>query len=66
MLVMSCKNGDAEFPNYNRYLSILLLVLRFHYLVMGEDTYDTTLDNEHKCQIYATMGGSKWKRLCSG
>ena len=26
-------------------------------LVMGEDEYDTALDNAHKCKINATMGG---------
>lgn len=58
MLVMSCKNGDAEFPNYNNSSVYFAYQSPVRTLVMGEDTYDTTLDNEHKCQIYATMGGA--------
>ena len=27
-------------------------------LVLGNDIYDNTLDNEHKCRIYSTMGGA--------
>lgn len=58
MLVMSCKNGDAEFPNYDNSAVYFAYQSPVRTLVMGEDTYDTSLDNEHKCQIYATMGGA--------
>ena len=27
-------------------------------LILGNDIYDNTLDNEHKCRIWATMGGA--------
>ncbi|MCR4916618.1 MAG: DUF5627 domain-containing protein, partial [Prevotella sp.] len=27
-------------------------------LVLGNDIYDNTLDNEHKCRIWSTMGGA--------
>jgi len=59
LLLTGCKNGDADFPDYEKGVSVY-----FPYqspvrtLVMGEDEYDTTLDNQHKCQIQATMGGS--------
>lgn len=28
-----------------------------HTLVLGNDIYDNSLDNDHKCRIWATMGG---------
>lgn len=55
----SCENGDIDFPDYEKGTTVY-----FPYqspvrtLVMGEDEYDTTLDNAHKCQIQATMGGA--------
>ena len=29
-----------------------------HSLILGNDIYDNTLDNAHKCRIWATMGGA--------
>ena len=31
-------------------------------LVLGNDIYDNSLDNEHKCRIWATMGGAYYGR----
>lgn len=56
--ISSCKNGDAEFPNYDHSTVYFSHQTPVRTLVMGEDTYDTSLDNEHKCKIYATMGGA--------
>lgn len=56
-IATSCKNGDWEFPNYDHTAVYFAYQSPVRTLVMGEDTYDTTLDNEHKCQIIATMGG---------
>lgn len=57
--VTSCQNVDVEFPDYEGGISVYFA---YQYpvrtIVLGEDTYDTTLDNEHKCEIYGTMGGS--------
>ena len=54
----SCKNQDFEFDDYEGGSSVYFA---YQYpvrtLVMGEDIYDTSLDNSHKCKIYATMGG---------
>ncbi len=54
----SCQNQNFEFDNYEGGSSVYFA---YQYpvrtLVMGEDTYDTSLDNAHKCKIYATMGG---------
>ena len=55
----SCKNADISFPDYEGGVSVYF---PYQYpvrtIVLGEDTYDTTLDNLHKCKIFATMGGA--------
>lgn len=59
MMTTSCENQDISFPDYEGGTSVYFA---YQYpvrtIVLGEDEYDTTLDNEHKCKIYATMGGS--------
>lgn len=59
MTLSSCKNGDLSFPDYEGGVSVYF---PYQYpvrtIVLGEDAYDTTLDNQHKCKIYATMGGA--------
>ncbi len=54
----SCENQDVEYPNYEGGTTVYFA---YQYpvrtIVLGEDTYDTTLDNQHRCEIYATMGG---------
>ena len=58
-LFTSCKNGDAEFPDYEGGTTVFFA---YQYpvrtIVLGDDEYDTTLDKAHKCQIQATFGGS--------
>ena len=55
----SCYNADHEFPDYEggttAYFAYQFPVRT---LVLGNDIYDNTLDNEHKCQIWSTMGGA--------
>ncbi len=55
----SCFNGEHEFPDYEggttAYFAYQYPVRT---LVLGNDIYDNTLDNEHKCRIWATMGGA--------
>lgn len=59
LLLTACKNGDADFPDYSEGVSVYFANQSpVRTLVMGEDEYDTSLDNQHKCQIQATMGGS--------
>ena len=57
--VASCYNADAEFPDYQggttAYFAYQFPVRT---LVLGNDIYDNTLDNEHKCRIWSTMGGA--------
>jgi len=59
LLLTGCKNGDSDFPDFEGGTSVYFAnQTPIRTLVMGEDEYDTTLDNQHKCQIQATMGGS--------
>jgi hypothetical protein len=55
----SCYNSDREFPDYQEGTTAYFA---YQYpvrtLVLGNDIYDNTLDNAHKCQIWATMGGA--------
>lgn len=55
----SCYNSEKEFPDYEggttAYFAYQYPVRT---LVLGNDIYDNTLDNEHKCRIWSTMGGA--------
>ena len=59
-LLASCENQDITFPDYEGGVSVYFA---YQYpvrtIVLGEsETYPTTLDNQHKCIIYGTMGGA--------
>ena len=62
----SCYNADREFPDYEggttAYFAYQFPVRT---LILGNDIYDNTLDNEHKCRIWATMGGAYGGRNAS-
>ena len=55
----SCYNADKDFPDFEggttAYFAYQYPVRT---LVLGNDIYDNSLDNEHKCRIWATMGGA--------
>lgn len=55
----SCYNADKDFPDYEggttAYFAYQFPVRT---LVLGNDIYDNSLDNAHKCRIWATMGGA--------
>lgn len=59
LTLASCYNSDNEFPDYEggttAYFAYQFPVRT---LILGNDIYDNTLDNEHKCRIWATMGGA--------
>jgi hypothetical protein len=57
ILFTSCHNGDWEFPDYDYTAVYFAYQTPVRTIVLGEDLFDTSLDNEHKCQIMATMGG---------
>ena len=55
----SCYNADREFPDYEEGTTAYFAYqFPVRTLILGNDIYDNTLDNEHKCRIWATMGGA--------
>ena len=54
----SCRNQDWEFPDYDIQTVYFAYQTPIRKIVLGNDeVFDNTLDNQHKCQIQATMGG---------
>ena len=55
----SCKSGDPKFDDFEGGTTVYF---PYQYpvrtIVLGDDEYDTSLDQAHKCQIKATFGGS--------
>lgn len=55
----SCYNADKDFPDYEggttAYFAYQYPVRT---VILGNDIYDNALDNEHKIQIWSTMGGA--------
>lgn len=59
-LFTSCKNGDADFPDYEGGTTVYFpYQTPVRTIVLGDDEYDTTLDKLHMFQIKATFGGSR-------
>ena len=55
----SCYNADKEFPDYqDGTTAYFAYQYPVRTLILGNDIYDNTLDNAHKCQIWSTMGGA--------
>ena len=58
-LLTSCYNADKEFPDYEGGTTAYFAYQNpVRTLILGNDIYDNTLDNAHKCQIWSTMGGA--------
>jgi hypothetical protein len=57
VICYSCSNKDSVFPDYKYTTVYFPYQSPVKTLVLGEDIYDNTLDNAHKCLIMATMGG---------
>lgn len=55
----SCYNADREFPDFEggttAYFAYQTPVRT---LILGNDVWDNSLDNEHKIRIWSTMGGA--------
>ena len=56
----SCHNQEKVFPDYDGGVTAYFA---YQYpvrtIVLGEsETFDNSLDNQHKCIIYGTMGGA--------
>src|SRR5687768_14742055 len=55
--ILTACNKDWEFEDYKYTTVYFPYQTPVRTLVLGEDIYDNTLDNQHKFQIMATMGG---------
>ena len=56
----SCHNQEKIFPDYEGGISAYFAYqMPVRTIVLGDSkTFDTSLDNQHKCIIYGTIGGS--------
>ncbi|MDL2247657.1 DUF5627 domain-containing protein [Bacteroides sp. OttesenSCG-928-J23] len=57
VLFTSCENSGWDFPDFGKTSVYFATQTPVRTITLGDDAYDTTLDNEHKCKIMATMGG---------
>src|SRR5919205_2646778 len=55
--ILTACNKDWEFPDYKYSTVYFPYQSPVRTLVLGEDIYDNTLDNQHKFQIMASTGG---------
>lgn len=53
----SCTNQDMEYDNFDYQSVYFAYQFPVRTITLGEDVFDTSLDNEHKCTIMATLGG---------
>ncbi len=53
----SCKNSEVEFPDYEYSAVYFAYQSPVRSIILGEDLFDNTLDNEHKFELYATLAG---------
>lgn len=59
LMYASCYNSENEFPDYEKGTTAYFAYQDpVRTLVLGNDIYNNTLDNEHKCRIWSTMGGA--------
>lgn len=55
----SCYNDGKDFPDYEGGTTAYFAYQDpVRTLILGNDIYDNSLDNAHKCQIWSTMGGA--------
>ena len=53
----ACENQEWEFPDFDYSTVYFAYQSPVRTITLGEDIYDNTLDNLHRCRIMATMGG---------
>lgn len=53
----SCSNDDMVYDNFEFQAVYFAYQFPVRTITLGEDVFDTTLDNEYKCRIMATLGG---------
>ncbi|MDT0685022.1 DUF5627 domain-containing protein [Autumnicola psychrophila] len=57
LIFASCENEDWEFPDFEYQTVYFAHQYPVRTITLGEDIFDTTLDNEWKFEIMATTGG---------
>lgn len=55
--LISCDNQDSEFDDFEYQTVYFAYQYPVRTLTLGEDVFDTSLDNEYKSEILATLGG---------
>jgi hypothetical protein len=55
--VLASCNKEKEFPDYDYQTVYFAYQYPVRTITLGEDIFDTQLDNQHKCKIMATTGG---------
>ena len=53
----SCQNEPITFPDFTYSSVYFAYQYPVRTITLGEDIFDTSLDNLHKCSIYSVMGG---------
>ena len=53
----SCENGDIEFGDYYYQTVYFAKQTPIRPIVLGDDIFDRTLDNQHRFKVFATLGG---------
>lgn len=56
-ILASCQNQEVVFPDYPYQSTYFAYQYPVRTITLGEDIFDTSLDNQFKCQIMATTGG---------
>lgn len=57
VMFSSCVNDDWEFPNFDYQTVYFAYQFPVRTITLGEDIYDTSLDNEGKFRLMVTTGG---------
>ena len=60
--LLSCENKERDFPDFDYSTVYFAYQYPVRTITLGEDIFNTDLDNEHKCQIMATWGGGYTNR----
>lgn len=58
LALYSCKNQDWEFPDYEYQTVYFPYQFPIRTITFGNDIFDTSLDNQGKFKIMATLGGA--------
>lgn len=56
-MLSSCENQDIKYPDFGKTTVYFAYQTPIRTIVLGDDIFDNTLDNQGRCEIYATMGG---------